>query len=191
MCLEDSECTQASSYQRSWALVNRGRLWMAQGRLRMACGAPNGSSTDGPWSSTDGPWSSACGWPEVVCGWPKVVYGWPVVVYGRPMVVYGWPVVVCGWPNRCSYVADIRSATALQFLAKVVVMPVVVQRQVPPCGSPWRFPQLKVLDNFVDTSTVVPTTGAHCPDRAEARGGFHSCSSWTCPLLFNDRWPWS
>ena len=27
----------------------------------------------------------------------------------------------------------------LQVLDKVVVMPFVVQRQVPPCGSPWRF----------------------------------------------------
>ena len=40
-------------------------------------------------------------------------------------------VVVYGWPNWCTYVAVIRSATALQVFDRVVVMPVVVQRQVP------------------------------------------------------------
>ena len=55
------------------------------------------------------------------------------VVYGRPKVVYGWLVVhqtgrlrvVCGWPNRCTYVADFRSATALQFLAWLLSCPLL------------------------------------------------------------------
>ena len=67
MCLVDSECTQASSYERCGLWLNcrprraHGRLRMtcgrqrtARGRLRMACGAPNVSSLDGPWSFADG-----------------------------------------------------------------------------------------------------------------------------------------
>ena len=130
-------------------------LQMARGRVRMALGSQNGSSTDGPSPSTDGPWSSADDpW------FPKrVVYGWLVVAYGWPVVVCGWPLVpktgrlrmargrlrmTLGSQNGSSTDGPTGARSWLLFVVqprckyRVIVLPVVVQRQVLPCG-PWRF----------------------------------------------------
>ena len=127
------------------------------GRPRMAWGSQNGSSTDRPWSSADGsgfpkrvvygcPWSSTdgpwfpklvvCGWPEVVCGWPVVVYGWPIIPKTGPVRQQ------CG--GLVLTVQKTVEVPKLQFM----VMPVVVQQQVP----------------------MVVTSGTHRANCAEARG---------------------
>ena len=212
-----------------------GRLRTARGRLRMALGSQNGSSTDGLWSSTDGPcpstdgpcskngsstdglWSSTDGlWPSTDGPWSSTDDPWFQktgrlrMARGRLRIARDGP-----WPS-----ADGPSGarTWLLFVVqprckyRVVVLPVVVQRQVPPCGlwcydrclfvrivqKPVEFPQVPIVRTvlkpaeipqlqFLDMPVVVQRQMAMVLT-VRALLEIHICRSWTwflsCPLLY-------
>ena len=108
---------------------------------------------------------AVCGRPKVLYGWPVVIYGWPMAVYGWPMAVYGWPVVVCGWPNRCTYVAVFRSATALQFLARLLSCPLL-------CNDRCHRAEARGVSTVegLGHARCCSTTGGHGLDRADGLG---------------------
>ena len=115
------------------------------------------SSADGPWSSADGPWSSADGpWSSADGPWSSTDGPWPST--DGPTGARTWLLFVV--QPRCKY--------------RVVVLPVVVQRQVLPCGSPWRFHSRRswtTSGHDLDCADARgDSTSAHCPDCAEARG---------------------
>ena len=143
-------CLQTAKVVYGWLLVPKtGRLRMTRGRLRMACGRPLTVRIR----------------LRMACVVHQTGRLW--MARGRPRMaqpVHVLAVSLCEFTETKTAVQ-----TALQILDKVVVMPVVVQRQVPPCGSPWRFHGRR-------SWTTLLTCPLLCYDR--------------CPLFGSSRSPW-